>query len=255
MTSTTQGVLSVDSLVAGYIPEVNILNGASIRVGRGEMVTVVGPNGAGKSTLLKTIIGLVRPRTGRIALVGRTITGLRPSEVVRQGLGYVPQRENVFETMSVRENLEVGLTPNLRLNLQDRLARMFDLFPRLAERRMQPAGSLSGGERQMLAMARALMPDPGVLLLDEPTAGLAPRYVQSMFEQVRAINAAGVSILMVEQNAKPALALSHRGYVLDLGRNAYEGTGRSLLEDPKVAELYLGGSTASNNSSPSSRGM
>jgi ABC-type branched-subunit amino acid transport system ATPase component len=240
----TPDILAVDQLVAGYTPEVNILNGASIRLGRGEMVTVVGPNGAGKSTLLKTIIGLLSPRAGQIALRGRTITGLRPSEVVRQGLGYVPQRENVFETMSVRENLEVGLIRDLRLALQDRIAAMFDLFPRLAERQTQAAGNLSGGERQMLAMARALMPNPDVLLLDEPTAGLAPRAVQVMFERVRAINAAGVSILMVEQNAKAALALSHRGYVLDLGRNAYEGPGRSLLTDPKVAELYLGGAAA-----------
>lgn len=235
-------VLRVEGVVAGYTAELDILNGVDLAVGADEMVTVVGPNGAGKSTLLKAIVGLLRPRRGRIMLEGAELAGLRPSAIARHGLGYVPQRENVFETLSVRENLEVGLTPRPKLGLGERLARMFDLFPRLAERRGQAAGSLSGGERQMLAMARALMPDPKVLLLDEPTAGLAPRFVQAMFDQVAAINRAGVSVLMVEQNAKAALARSHRGYVLDLGRNAHEGSGQDLLEDPKIAELYLGGS-------------
>lgn len=234
-------ILSAEALVAGYTPEVDILNGLTMSVGAGEVVTVVGPNGAGKSTLLKTIVGLLRPKRGRITLQGSEVAGLRPNEIARRGLGYVPQRENVFETMSVRENLEIGLTPRLNLDLGARLSRMFELFPRLAERRRQAAGSLSGGERQMLAMARALMPDPKILLLDEPTAGLAPRFVQAMFEQVAAINRSGVSILMVEQNARPALALSHRGYVLDIGRNAHEGSGQALLDDPKVADLYLGG--------------
>ncbi|MEO8543987.1 MAG: ABC transporter ATP-binding protein [Burkholderiaceae bacterium] len=234
-------VLQVERVVAGYTPEVDILNGVDLVVREGEMVTVVGPNGAGKSTLLKAMIGLVKLKGGRITLKGTSITGLASSAIVRHGLGYVPQRDNVFETLSVRENLEIGLTPRKDLALKQRLAIMLELFPRLAERVTQPAGNLSGGERQMLAMARALMPDPRIMLLDEPTAGLAPRFVQAMFEQVAAINRAGVSILMVEQNAKPALALSHRGYVLDLGRNAYEGSGQNLLEDPKVAQLYLGG--------------
>ncbi len=203
-------------------------------------MTVVGPNGAGKSTLLKTIVGLLRPKRGRILFDEADITGLRPSGIARLGLGYVPQRDNVFETLSVKENLEIGLTPAPGLAFDTRSAVVFALFPRLAERRSQIAGTMSGGERQMLAMARALMPDPKVLLLDEPTAGLAPRFVDAMFEQVAAINRAGTSILMVEQNARPALALSHRGYVLDLGRNAYEGSGRDLLADPKVAALYLG---------------
>lgn len=234
-------ILLAEEVVAGYTPEVDILNGLTMSVGAGEVVTVVGPNGAGKSTLLKTIVGLLRPKRGRITLQGGEVAGLRPNEIARRGLGYVPQRENVFETMSVRENLEIGLTPRLNLDLGARLFRMFELFPRLGERRRQAAGSLSGGERQMLAMARALMPDPKILLLDEPTAGLAPRFVQAMFEQVAAINRSGVSILMVEQNARPALALSHRGYVLDIGRNAHEGSGQALLDDPKVADLYLGG--------------
>jgi neutral amino acid transport system ATP-binding protein len=234
-------VLLVEQVVAGYTPEVDILNGVDLIVRKGEMVTVVGPNGAGKSTLLKAMVGLVKLKGGRITLKGTSIAGLTASAIVRQGLGYVPQRDNVFETLSVRENLEIGLTPRKDLALDQRLATMVALFPRLAERLAQPAGNLSGGERQMLAMARALMPDPQVMLLDEPTAGLAPRFVQAMFEQVAAINRSGVSILMVEQNAKPALALSHRGYVLDLGRNAYEGSGQNLLDDPKVAQLYLGG--------------
>ena len=239
--SAVNHVLRAERVVAGYTPEVDILNGVDLSVFDGEMVTVVGPNGAGKSTLLKAIVGLVKLKSGRITLKGDDIAGLQASAIARHGLGYVPQRENVFETLSVRENLEIGLTPRKDLALAERLATMVDLFPGLAERLGQPAGNLSGGERQMLAMARALMPDPKIMLLDEPTAGLAPRVVQAMFEQVAAINRAGVSILMVEQNAKPALALSHRGYVLDLGRNAHEGSGQSLLDDPKVAQLYLGG--------------
>ena len=239
--SGSSAVLQVEQVVAGYTPELDILNGVDLLVREGEMVTVVGPNGAGKSTLLKAMIGLVPLKGGRITLRGTSIAGLSASAIVRHGLGYVPQRENVFETLSVRENLEIGLTPRKDLPLEQRLATMVALFPSLAERLTQPAGNLSGGERQMLAMARALMPEPKIMLLDEPTAGLAPRFVQAMFEQVAAINRAGVSILMVEQNAKPALALSHRGYVLDLGRNAHEGSGQSLLDDPKVAQLYLGG--------------
>ncbi|MBZ9676295.1 ABC transporter ATP-binding protein [Mesorhizobium sp. ES1-1] len=234
-------VLTVAGLVAGYVPQVDILNGVAITVAKDEIVTVVGPNGAGKSTLLKALVGLVTPKSGRIALEDKDIAGLAPSTIVRQGLGYVPQRENVFETMPVEENLEIGLKPRRDLPLRLRLEAMYALFPRLRERRRQMAGSLSGGERQMLAMARALMPQPKVLLLDEPTAGLAPRFVDLMFEQVATINRSGVTILMVEQNATRALAMSHRGYVLDLGRNAYEGEGPALARDPKVADLYLGG--------------
>lgn len=234
-------VLSIAGLVAGYVPQVDILNGVSIMVAQNEIVTVVGPNGAGKSTLLKALVGLVTPKSGSIALEDKDIAGLPPSTIVRQGLGYVPQRENVFETLPVEENLEIGLKPRRDLALKQRLEAMYELFPRLRERRRQMAGSLSGGERQMLAMARALMPQPKVLLLDEPTAGLAPRFVDLMFEQVATINRSGVTILMVEQNASRALAMSHRGYVLDLGRNAYEGKGPALARDPKVADLYLGG--------------
>ena len=234
-------VLATNSVIAGYLPQVDILNGVDIHVAHGEIVTVVGPNGAGKSTLLKTVIGLLSPKSGSIVLDGTEVSGLQPSVIVRRGLGYVPQRENVFETMSVQENLEIGLKPRRDLSLGQRLDALYALFPRLRDRYRQMGGSLSGGERQMLAMARALMPEPKILLLDEPTAGLAPRFVDLMFEQVAAINRTGVSILMVEQNATRALAMSHRGYVLDLGRNAYEGAGPTLARDPKVADLYLGG--------------
>jgi neutral amino acid transport system ATP-binding protein len=232
-------VLETEALVAGYSAELDILNGVSISVDAGEIVTVVGPNGAGKSTLMKSIIGLVAPRRGRVLLRGEEITGRRPHEIVRLGLGYVPQRENVFENMTVIENLELGAMGRSRAEVASRIEELLQLFPRLGERRKQLVGTMSGGERQMVAMARALMPKPGILLLDEPSAGLAPMFVQAMFQQVAEINAAGVSILMVEQNARAALALSHRGYVLDLGRNAFEGPGRQLLDDPRLAELYL----------------
>jgi len=232
-------VLETQELVAGYSTEVDVLNGVSIRVAAGEIVTVVGPNGAGKSTLMKAVIGLVTPRKGRVLLRENDITGRRPNEIVRLGLGYVPQRENVFENMSVMENLVLGAYGWLRSAVSPRLEELFALFPRLGERKRQIVGTMSGGERQMVAMARALMPKPEILLLDEPSAGLAPMFVQSMFQQVSEINASGVSILMVEQNARAALALSHRGYVLDLGRNRFEGAGRQMLEDPRLAELYL----------------
>jgi neutral amino acid transport system ATP-binding protein len=237
--SDTSSVLETQELVAGYSAELDILNGVSITVEAGQIVTVVGPNGAGKSTLMKSIIGLVTPRKGRVLLRGDEITSRRPHEIVRLGLGYVPQRENVFENMTVMENLELGAMGRSRTAVASRIEEQLQLFPRLAERRKQLVGTMSGGERQMVAMARALMPKPGILLLDEPSAGLAPMFVQAMFEQVAEINAAGVSILMVEQNARAALALSHRGYVLDLGRNCFEGPGRQLLEDPRLAELYL----------------
>ena len=231
--------LETEGLVAGYTAELDILNDVSIAVADGEIVTVVGPNGAGKSTLMKTVIGLVAPRRGRVLLRGSEITGRRPHEIVRLGLGYVPQRENVFENMPLIENLELGAIGQPRAAVAARIDELLQLFPRLSERRRQIVGTMSGGERQMVAMARALMPKPGILLLDEPSAGLAPMFVQAMFEQVAEINASGVSILMVEQNARAALALSHRGYALDLGRNSFEGTGRALLDDARLAELYL----------------
>jgi ABC-type branched-subunit amino acid transport system ATPase component len=226
-------------LAAGYVPEVDILNGVSIRVDAGEIVTVIGPNGAGKSTLVKTIFGLLRPRRGSVAFRGEDISGRRPHEITRLGLSYVPQLDNVFQSLAVEENLEMGSLDRSRT--RDAIGRMYELFPRLGERRTQVAGTMSGGERQMLAMARALMPDPQVLLLDEPSAGLAPAFVEAIFEKIADINRAGVTIVMVEQNARRALGMSTRGYVLDLGATKFEGAGRELLEDPKVVELYLGG--------------
>ncbi len=234
-------LLAAEGLVAGYLPEVDILNGVDLAIDAGEIVTVLGPNGAGKSTLAKTIFGLLRPREGSVSLRGAPITGLKPSQITRQGMGYVPQLANVFPSMTVQENLELGLTPRRSGDARQRFAAMYALFPRLAERRRQVTGTMSGGERQMVAMARALMPEPEVLLLDEPSAGLAPIFVDAMFEQIVRVNATGVTILMVEQNARRALEMSHRGYVLELGRNRYQGAAQALLDDPRVAELYLGG--------------
>jgi len=234
-------ILSVSGLVAGYTREVDILGGVDIEVREGEIVTIVGPNGAGKSTLMKAIFGLVPPRAGTIELRGSEITGERPHNVTRRGVSYVPQLDNIFPTLTVLENLEVGGIAGLEGPAEERINQMFELFPRLEERRRQQAGTMSGGERQMLAMATALMPEPQVLLLDEPSAGLAPAFVDAIFEKVEDVNATGVTILMVEQNARRALAMSSRGYVLDLGTNRFEGAGSELLADPKVADLYLGG--------------
>jgi neutral amino acid transport system ATP-binding protein len=237
---TAPPVLAVEDLVAGYATEVDILKSVSIRVEAHEIVSVVGPNGAGKSTLMRAIFGLMQPKSGRVMISGKSISGLRPSDVARLGIGYVPQRANVFPSLTVAENLEIGLSASPHKSLPRRLDAMYGLFPRLAERRRQTVGAMSGGERQMVAIARALIPEPSALLLDEPSAGLAPMLVEGMFAQVSAINREGIAILMVEQNARAALALSHRGYVLDLGQNHHEGRGRDLLDDPRVAELYLG---------------
>jgi neutral amino acid transport system ATP-binding protein len=232
-------VLATEDVVAGYVPEVDILNGVSIRVVEGEVVTVIGPNGAGKSTLIKTIFGLLRPRRGRILFHDEEISGRKPHLLVRKGLSYVPQLDNVFPNLTVDENLEMGSL--IQSRSRERMQRMYELFPRLGERRDQPVGTMSGGERQMVAMARALMPDPRVLLLDEPSAGLSPAFVDAIFEKIEDVNREGVTIVMVEQNARRALTMSDRGYVLDLGTDRFEGPGRELLTDPKVAELYLGG--------------
>ena len=237
--STNGLVLETDGVVAGYVPEVDILTGVSIEVRAGEIVTVIGPNGAGKSTLIKTIFGLLTPRSGRVVLHGEEISGERPHAIARRGMSYVPQLDNIFQSLTVAENLEMGALD--RSAADDRIEAMYELFPRLGERRGQSAGTMSGGERQMVAMARALMPDPQVLLLDEPSAGLAPAFVEAIFAKIEDINRAGVTIVMVEQNARRALGMSNRGYVLDLGKNRFEGPGAELLEDPKVAELYLGG--------------
>ena len=234
-------VLATDGIIAGYTPEVDILTGVDIEVREGEIVTIVGPNGAGKSTLMKAVFGLVVPREGRVLLRGEDVTGNEPHEITRKGVSYVPQLDNVFPNLTVEENLELGAIAGGEDSVRNRIERMYELFPRCAERYRQPAGTMSGGERQMVAMARALMPEPQVLLLDEPSAGLAPAFVDAIFEKVVEVNEAGVTILMVEQNARRALAMSDRGYVLDLGQNRFEGPGRELIEDPKVADLYLGG--------------
>ncbi len=232
-------VLHAQDLVAGYIPEVNILNGCDLEVRAGEFVGIIGPNGAGKSTLLKAILGMCKIRSGSITLNGQDITGRKAHELVPLGVGYVPQTKNVFPSLTVKENLEMGcfLKPSV---FKERFAYVAQMFPKLADRAAQRAGALSGGERQMVAMGRALMLEPKVLLLDEPSAGLSPALQDEVFVQCRTINAAGVAILMVEQNARRCLQVVNRGYVLDQGRNAYTGTGRELLGDPNVIELYLG---------------
>jgi neutral amino acid transport system ATP-binding protein len=232
-------LLAVEDLVAGYVPEVDILTGVDFAVRKGEIATVIGPNGAGKSTLIKSIFGLLPPRQGRVVLRGNDLTGLPPHVITRRGMSYVPQLDNIFPSLTVEENLEMGALDQSKA--KQAMARVYELFPRLGERRTQTAGTMSGGERQMLAMGRALMPDPEVLLLDEPSAGLAPAFVEAIFERIGGINQAGVTVVMVEQNARKALGMSDRGYVLDLGQNRFQGPGRELLEDPKVAELYLGG--------------
>jgi branched-chain amino acid transport system ATP-binding protein len=234
-----EGVIEVVDLVAGYVPEVNILNGCNLTLAVGEFVGIIGPNGAGKSTLLKAVLGLVNIRGGSVSLDGDDITGHKAYELVARGVGFVPQTRNVFPSLTVRENLEMGcfLDPS---RFSDRFQYVTTLFPRLGERADQRAGSLSGGERQMVAMGRALMLDPKVLLLDEPSAGLSPALQDQVFIQCRQINETGVAILMVEQNARRCLQVCDRGYVLDQGRNAYTGSGRELLADPKVIDLYLG---------------
>jgi branched-chain amino acid transport system ATP-binding protein len=232
-------VIECAEVVAGYVPEVNILNGCNLTVDPGEFVGIIGPNGAGKSTLLKAVLGLVQVRSGAVTLHGDDITGHKAHQLVARGVGYVPQTRNVFPSLTVRENLEMGafLQP---ARFDERFEYVTTLFPRLRERAGQRCGSLSGGERQMVAMGRALMLDPQVLLLDEPSAGLSPALQDQVFIQSRQINETGVAILMVEQNARKCLQVCDRGYVLDQGRNAYTGGGRELLEDPKVIELYLG---------------
>jgi branched-chain amino acid transport system ATP-binding protein len=231
--------LLVRDLVAGYLPGVDILNGCNLRAAPGELIGIIGPNGAGKSTLVKAMFGLVNVRQGSIALAGRSIVGCKANELVEQGVGYVPQRDNVFPRLTVEENLAMGLFLRPK-EFRARLEVVSQLFPRVSERRGQRAGSLSGGERQMVAMARALMMAPSVLLLDEPSAGLSPANQDEVFARVAEINRTGVTVVMVEQNARRCLDICHRGYVLDQGRDAYEGTGRQLLNDPKVVELYLG---------------
>ncbi|HEY8486073.1 MAG TPA: ABC transporter ATP-binding protein [Limnochordales bacterium] len=232
-------LLKVEGLHSGY-GDMQVLHDVHLAVAPGEFVCVIGPNGAGKSTLLKTIFGLLRPSGGRIQFDGQDITGWPPQRLVRMGLAYVPQVDNVFPSLTVEENLEVGGFV-LQEDLQERKERVFSLFPVLRERRRQRVGGMSGGERQMVAMGRALMLQPRLLLLDEPSAGLAPKLVEHLFEQVQAIHASGVAVVMVEQNARRSLEVAQRAYVLAGGRNRFEGPSRQLLEDPEVGRLYLGG--------------
>ena len=232
-------VLRADDLIAGYLPGVNILNGADLYCQDGELVGIIGPNGAGKSTLLKALFGLVKIGSGAVTLNGEDVTNKRADVLVTKGIGFVPQTNNVFPSLSIQENLEMGVYQRPK-SFRKRFDFVGDLFPALIDRKAQRAGSLSGGERQMVAMGRALMMEPSVLLLDEPSAGLSPVMQDEVFVQTRRINRAGVSVVMVEQNARRCLQICDRGYVLDQGRNAYTGTGAELSKDPKVIELYLG---------------
>ena len=239
MPETQSPVISVNNLVAGYLPGVNILNGCNLEARQGELIGIIGPNGAGKSTLLKAIFGQVKVRDGHIALNGEDITGLKANKLVERGVGMVPQNNNVFPSLTIEENLQMGIYQQPK-HYAERLEFVVGLFDELKKRLKQRAGSLSGGERQMVAMGRALMMNPKVLLLDEPSAGLSPVRQDEAFIRVSDINKAGVTTIMVEQNARRCLQICDRAYVLDQGVDAYTGTGRELLNDPKVISLYLG---------------
>lgn len=232
-------VIETIDLLAGYLPGVNILNGTNLYANKGELIGIIGPNGAGKSTFLKAIFGLVNVRGGTITLNGEEITGLKANKLVARGVGYVPQSNNVFPSLTIEENLQMGLYQAPK-RYDERLEFVTSIFAELGKRLKQRAGSLSGGERQMVAMGRALMMEPAVLLLDEPSAGLSPVRQDEAFIRVSEINKAGVTTIMVEQNARRCLQICDRGYVLDQGKDAYTGTGRELLNDPKVIGLYLG---------------
>jgi neutral amino acid transport system ATP-binding protein len=236
-------LLQVEDVYAGYIQDLDILQGVNFKIYPGELVAVIGPNGAGKSTLAKTIFGLLTPHRGKINFKGENIAGLKSNQIVQRGMCYVPQIANVFPSLTVEENLEMGAFTR-STSLKPLKQQIFDTFPILAERRRQRAGTLSGGERQQLAMGRALMLQPDLLLLDEPSAALSPLLVNSVFERIQQINQTGTAIALVEQNARKALAMADRGYVLDTGRDRFEGPGSDLLNDPKVGELYLGATTA-----------
>lgn len=232
-------LLEMTDIHGGY-GGANILNGVNIAIDADQIGVIVGPNGAGKSTTLKALFGLLTVSQGKVTFDGRDVTNKAPEALVRDGLSFVPQEFNVFPTMSVEENLEMGAFIR-KDDFRHMIDRVYGFFPPLKEKRRQPAGELSGGQRQMVAMGRALMTEPRLLLLDEPTAGLSPRYMGEIFERIVEINASGVGILMVEQNARQALALAHRGFVLAGGQNRFTGTGAELLADPEVAKSFLGG--------------
>ncbi len=232
-------ILKASGIYSGY-GEVEILHGVSVEVNEDEVVSIIGPNGSGKSTLMKTIFGLLTPFQGKVTFYDDEITGLQPDRIVRKGMCYVPQEGNVFPSLTVEENLEMGAFTR-EDDYSDQITEVYDIFPVLKERRNQRTGKLSGGQQQMVAMGRALMLDPKLLLFDEPTAGLAPKLAEMMLSKVEEINESGVAILMVEQNAQEALAMSGRGYVLAMGKKQFEDTGESLLNNPEVGRLYLGG--------------
>ena len=232
-------VIECNGIAAGYVKDLNILQGVDLIVNEKEIVSIIGPNGAGKSTLLKAIMGIIRISAGRFFVNGLEKTNTPTHKIVKEGVGYVPQVENIFPSLTIEENLEIG-SWTLNKNIKQTISKTFDDFPMLKERRRDKAGNLSGGQRQILALARSLVTSPTILLLDEPSAGLSPVAIKEVFETVKEINAKGVAILLVEQNAKRALNFSDRGYVLDQGRNAYQGKGQELLDDPRVIDLYLG---------------
>ena len=232
-------VLECNGIAAGYVKGLNILQGIDLVVSKGEVVSIIGPNGAGKSTLLKAIMGLINISAGRFYIEGSEKTNLPTHKIVNEGVGYVPQVANVFPSLTIEENLDMGAW-SLTQNRKESILKIFEDFPLLADRKKEKAGNLSGGQRQILALARALVTSPEILLLDEPSAGLSPMAIDDVFKTIKEINKNGVSILLVEQNAKRALKFSDRGYVLDQGRNAYQGKGTDLLDDPRVVDLYLG---------------
>ncbi len=231
--------LAADAMTGGY-GAADILHGCTIAVDRGEIAVIVGPNGAGKSTAMKAVFGMLPLREGKVTLDGRDITALTPQQRVRAGMGFVPQTHNVFVSMSVEENLEMGAFIRDD-DFAGTMEQVFELFPILRQKRRQPAGELSGGQRQQVAVGRALMTKPTLLMLDEPTAGVSPIVMDELFDRILEVAATGIAILMVEQNARQALAIAHRGYVLVQGRNRYTATGEALLADPEVRRTFLGG--------------
>jgi ABC-type branched-subunit amino acid transport system ATPase component len=239
--SSAAPLLTVRGIDAAY-GKVRILHGVSLEIRAGEIVSIIGPNGAGKSTVLKAVMGILKPAEGEISFGGEPILGLRPDLVVHRGISYVPQGRIVFREMSVVENLEMGAyTVKDKAQVRRTMEQVFAVFPRLGERRGQTAGTMSGGEQQMLAMGRALMIEPRLVLMDEPSLGLAPRFVELVFDKIRELKASGMTLLLVEQNAVKSLSISDRGYVLELGRNRFTGSGADLLADERVRRLYLGG--------------
>tara|TARA_B100001564_G_scaffold187885_1_gene157775 strand:+ start:145 stop:861 length:717 start_codon:yes stop_codon:yes gene_type:complete len=232
-------VIECNGIAAGYVKGLNILQGVDLIVHEKEIVSIIGPNGAGKSTLLKAIMGIINISGGRFFINGLEKTNTPTHQIVSEGVGYVPQVENVFPSLTIEENLEIG-SWSVKDNIKQSISKIFGDFPMLKERQKDKAGNLSGGQRQILALARALVTSPSILLLDEPSAGLSPVAIKEVFEIVKEINSRGVAILLVEQNATRALNFSDRGYVLDQGRNAYQGKGQELLNDPRVVDLYLG---------------